>query len=192
MMRTRIMRVGVSRSKAVLGMIGVAAVILSACAKSTPTTSGGSGPSAQPGGMTAAQLQTSNVSGLGSLLDNGQGLTLYHLTSEKGATLHCTSSTCVSLWHPLLLGPNGELPALPAGASGSVGKVDRPDGTVQVTVNGMPLYTFSGDSSAGQANGQGIPGEGIPGTWFAVSSSGASASGSASSGSSSSSGGYHY
>jgi len=189
-MRTSIKRMGVSRSKAVLGAIGVAAVILSACAKSAPTASGGTG--SQPGGMTAAQLQTSNVSGLGSLLDNPQGLTLYHLTSEKGATLECTSSSCVALWHPLLLGPNGELPALPAGASGSVGKVSRPDGTAQVTVNGMPLYTFAGDSAAGQVNGQGIPGEGIPGTWFAVSSSGASASGSASSGSSSSSGGYHY
>jgi predicted lipoprotein with Yx(FWY)xxD motif len=34
----------------------------------------------------------------------------------------------------------------------------------QVTFNGMPLYTFTGDSKPGQVNGQGIDG------FFAVTS----------------------
>jgi hypothetical protein len=33
----------------------------------------------------------------------------------------------------------------------------RPNGDVQVTYKGSPVYMFSGDSKAGQANGVGIP-----------------------------------
>ena len=64
-----------------------------------------------------------------------------------------------------------------SGVSGSFGTVQRPGGEMQVTFDGMPLYTYSGDSSPGQANGQGIQG-----IWFAVSASGGSAGGSSSGG----------
>ena len=46
---------------------------------------------------------------------------------------------------------------------GSFGTIKRPEGTLQVSFDGMPLYTFAGDSRPGQANGQGIGG-----VWFAV------------------------
>ena len=32
------------------------------------------------------------------------------------------------------------------------------DGTVQVTLNGMPLYLYAGDFKSGDANGDGIDG----------------------------------
>ena len=60
----------------------------------------------------------------------------------------------------------------------------RPDGTTQLTINGMPLYTYSGDSASGQASGQGIQG-----VWFAVSASGSSTSAAGSGGSSGGGGG---
>jgi hypothetical protein len=47
----------------------------------------------------------------------------------------------------------------------------RPDGSTQLTINGMPLYTYSGDSGSGQASGQGIQD-----VWFAVTPSGTSTS----------------
>ena len=53
------------------------------------------------------------------------------------------------------------------GTSGTFGTIKRPDGTTQLTFDGMPLYTYSGDSAAGQANGQGVQG-----VWFAVTPSG--------------------
>jgi predicted lipoprotein with Yx(FWY)xxD motif len=46
---------------------------------------------------------------------------------------------------------------------GSFGLLKRPDGTLQVTYNGMPVYRYAGDSGPGQSNGQGIGG-----VWFAV------------------------
>ncbi|HTO00836.1 MAG TPA: hypothetical protein VL068_09205, partial [Microthrixaceae bacterium] len=48
-----------------------------------------------------------------------------------------------------------------------LGTIERPDGSLQVTANGHPLYQYSGDSQAGDTNGQGIDG-----TWFALSSAG--------------------
>jgi Secreted repeat of unknown function len=58
----------------------------------------------------------------------------------------------------------------PSGTVGLLGVVKRPDGTAQVTYKGMPLYTFTADHAAGQANGQGIK---DVGTWTAVRASGA-------------------
>ena len=48
----------------------------------------------------------------------------------------------------------------PRSAPGStwrlLGTITRADGTVQSTYNGWPLYYFSGDSAAGDVNGQGV------------------------------------
>ena len=44
----------------------------------------------------------------------------------------------------------------PSGLSGQLGSFSRPDGSTQVMYKGMPLYTFVGDTAAGQANGQGL------------------------------------
>jgi predicted lipoprotein with Yx(FWY)xxD motif len=42
--------------------------------------------------------------------------------------------------------------------SGQFGSLTRPDTGTQITFNGMPLYTYTGDSAPGQANGQGLEG----------------------------------
>jgi hypothetical protein len=46
-------------------------------------------------------------------------------------------------------------------------------GGTQVTANGLPVYRFSGDSAAGDANGEGISSFG--GVWHTVQASGAGA-----------------
>ena len=77
------------------------------------------------------------------------------------------------------------------GLPGSLSTISRPDGGRQVTYNGMPLYTYSGDAAPGEANGQAIDN-----VWFAVtpngSSSGASVGAAGSTGSSAGSGGGGY
>ncbi len=54
----------------------------------------------------------------------------------------------------------------------------RSDGKTQVTYNGHPLYTFTGDSNPGDTSGQGVNVFG--GLWYAVSPSGQQVTGSAS------------
>ena len=44
----------------------------------------------------------------------------------------------------------------------------RPDGTMQVAYNGIPLYYFAGDTKAGDTTGQGKNGK-----WFVASPTGA-------------------
>jgi predicted lipoprotein with Yx(FWY)xxD motif len=162
-----------------LGVAAVVGLVLAACAKSGSGSAGsGSGGSNGAG----ATVNATTVSGLGRVVDTADGFTLYHLTGETGGKILCTAS-CQGLWPPLLA-PSGGSAVAGSGVSGSLGTVKRPDGSMQVTLNGMPLYRYSGDTGAGQANGEGID-EGANGRWFAVTPTGGLAKGSAGS-----SGGY--
>ena len=155
----------------------VASLALAACAKSssTATPGQGGGLATKPPAATG-QIGTADVSGVGVVLHDGEGFTLYHLTTEKNGKIDCTGS-CTSTWPPLLA-KNGQLPAAMADLSGKLSTVTRPDGGVQITFDGMPLYTYSGDSAPGQANGNGVSG-----VWYAVAASGVSSgSGGSSSG----------
>jgi predicted lipoprotein with Yx(FWY)xxD motif len=114
---------------------------------------------------------------------------LYRLSGEQNGKWICTSGACLGVWHPLIVSGHG----VPKGSVGSLATVKRPGGMMQVTVNGMPLYTFAEDTSPGEAKGQGVK---DVGTWNVISSSGqpvtSAAAPAASSSSSSSGGGYGY
>ena len=160
--------------KKLLGVGAVAVLVLAACGKSSnaPSSTGN-----HPGGVATLTVNTRNAAGVGTVLVDAKGLTLYHLKTESGSTIQCTGS-CASTWPPLLFSGNGS----PTGGShvtGALATVKRPDGGTQVTYMGMTLYTYAGDSAPGQAHGQGIQG-----VWFAVTPSGLSSSGGG--------GGYHY
>jgi len=103
-----------------------------------------------------------------TILVDGSGLTLYRNAEESGATIKCTGA-CATTWPPMLA--SGGAAVAGAGVKGTLSTVTRPDGGVQVTFNGMPLYLFTGDKKAGDANGQGISQ-----IWFAVPASGAATS----------------
>jgi len=101
----------------------------------------------------------------GNILVNAQGMTLYELTSEAGGNIQCTGA-CTGVWPPLTLPSGTTTPTGGTGVTGTLGTVTRSDGTVQVTYGGYPLYTYSGDTAAGQTNGQGI--QAFGGTWQVV------------------------
>lgn len=54
--------------------------------------------------------------------------------------------------------------------TGTLGSITRTDGTRQLTIDGLPLYTYAGDSKPGSTAGQGVNGSG--GLWWAVSPAG--------------------
>ena len=76
------------------------------------------------------------------------------------------------------------LPQAAMGA-GNVGVVKRPDGTRQVTLDGMPLYTFVQDSP-GQITGDGFQDKfgGMSFTWHVVLAGGSKGTGTTAAGSS--------
>lgn len=97
------------------------------------------------------------------------GHTLYALSPETTHHLLCKSATCLQNWPPLIVpGSKLTLQAGP-GVQGHLGLLRRPRGKWQVTLRGMPLYRFAGDTAKGQANGEGLTSFG--GTWHAVTSS---------------------
>jgi predicted lipoprotein with Yx(FWY)xxD motif len=190
------------RSIKVLVPTIAASVVLSACGSSSSSKTSTSSAEGQPpasqtsvAGTSSAQVKTAVSPKLGKILVDAQGMTLYHLTAEQNGKFICTSSACLQVWHPLTVQAGGT----PSGSVGSLATIKRPDGSVQVTYKGQPLYTFAQDQVAGQANGQGIK---DVGTWMAVtagagaasatSTSGASPSSSSSGEGSSKSGGYGY
>ena len=92
---------------------------------------------------------------LGSVLAASNGMTLY--TNKKDTlTKSACDSACASIWPPLLV--TGSTLAAPAGFKGTLSTVTWSDGTIQVTLNGQPLYLYAGDFKSGDANGDGIDG----------------------------------
>lgn len=125
----------------------------------------------------AYTISAAPVGGAGTVLVNGQGRTLYLLSSEKGGRVTCVASNgCTTVWPPVEL-PAGVSHAIAgAGVNAShLGVAMSPSGGHYVTYYGWPLYLYSGDH-AGSAGGIGITSFG--GTWYAVSGSGTPAGGS--------------
>jgi predicted lipoprotein with Yx(FWY)xxD motif len=107
---------------------------------------------------------TATVPGVGTVLVDAQGHTLYTLTNN-GAAVACTG-TCASAWPPLTVAAGAKV----KGAKGTKSLSATAD-THQVTAARLPLYRFSGDTKAKQANGEGLNSFG--GTWHVVKVSGA-------------------
>jgi len=76
------------------------------------------------------------------ILTDSTGRTLYVFDRDKGGTIACTAS-CVQVWPPLLLTAGTSAPTAGAGVTTALASVQRPDGGLQVTSGGRPLYAFS-------------------------------------------------
>jgi predicted lipoprotein with Yx(FWY)xxD motif len=126
-------------------------------------SSSGSRSKAAVGG---AEIAVRNSS-LGPIVVNGQGRTVYLFEKDTGTASTCYGA-CASIWPPVT---TSGAPKAGKGVDASeLGTRKRSDGTLQVTYNGHPLYTYTGDSSAGQTNGEGVDGFGAE--WYAVSPAG--------------------
>lgn len=104
-----------------------------------------------------------------ALLTATSGRTLYSLSAERHGKFICTeASGCAAIWHPLTVAV-GVIPKGPV----KLGTIQRPEGTVQVTYRGLPLYTFTGDKRRGQVKGEGLK---DVGTWHPATVHGSNAS----------------
>src|SRR5215475_11212904 len=122
---------------------------------------GSSSTSAPAGGVAGAQhaaggvaVKTRKVSGLGVVLVNAKGRTLYVFMKDKQHRVTCTGS-CTNFWFPLKKG-SGKPKAGGTAKAKLLGSVKNPAGGKVVTYNKWPLYTYTGDSGAGKATGQGV------------------------------------
>ena len=171
------------RSRSFVSFLAGATVLLlitlalAGCGSSSKSSSNTSSASTPP---TASNGQPATVgvanSGLGNILVDSQGRTLYLFKKDSGTTSACTGA-CATFWPPLT---TTGTPTVGSGATASlISTAQRSDGKTQVVYNGHPVYLYTGDHKAGDTTGQGLVAFG--GGWFALSSAGAQAAGSASS-----------
>jgi predicted lipoprotein with Yx(FWY)xxD motif len=159
-----------SRSRlAALAVAAVAAAGLSAC--SGP--SGYDKPPAVAVDPKAATpeigtiLSANSTAQLGTVVVDGQGYTLYRFDkdSTKPPASNCAGE-CAQKWPPVLATPGTPL-TVEGVAQEMVGTINRPDGSIQLTLAGWPVYRYSGDPQPGATTGQGVGG-----TWAAVTPDG--------------------
>lgn len=173
------------RIRKILGVAGLAtmALTVAACGSSASSSSPAaqsSSPAAPASSAAAAgaassagsaSLLTATVNGT-KVLTNAKGFVLYWFAPDTPTSSKCSGS-CATYWPPV----TGSVTA-GSGVTGTLGTITRSDGTKQATYDGHPLYTYAGDTSPGQAKGNGLNVSG--GLWYEMTVSGATPAASAS------------
>lgn len=166
-----------NRKTYAIALLALLAIVVAGCGGGSGSSTGGG---AYGGGQEAASTESSseaageaavvslgNVSKLGMVLVDSNGLTLYDFHKDKGGKSACYGA-CAEGWPPLIT--EGE-PQVGNGASASqLGTTERKDGTMQVTYAGHPLYTYVVDKKPGEANGNDVSAFG--GQWYALKGNG--------------------
>lgn len=100
-----------------------------------------------------AELKTA-TSTAGEIVVDAEGMSLYFFTKDTkdSGTSACTGE-CLAAWPPFTT--ESDTPTA-EGVTGELGTITTPEGTKQVTLNGMPLYYFAKDTKAGDIMGQGV------------------------------------
>ena len=169
--------------RSILGLLAVAALAFGACTASTtgstpqpstqaPTAVASVEPSAPPSPTASSEetaepsssgsssedypLKAATAAAVGPFLTGEDDKTLYTFKADtKDSGKSTCNGDCATAWPPYVL-DTGEKIEAGDGVSGTITMITRDDGTTQVAYNGWPLYYFSGDSKAGDVNGQGI------------------------------------
>jgi predicted lipoprotein with Yx(FWY)xxD motif len=147
--------------KAVLGAaVAALAIVLSACGGGGDDQ--GSGATATTAAAQQAAEGTVAVAntGLGEVLVDVKGRTLYVFTKDKGDQSVC-SGKCAVAW-PALTVTGAATPGTGVQAS-LLSTSKQANGSTQVTYGGKPLYYFAGDKAPGDTKGQGLNG-----VWWVV------------------------
>ena len=166
MMRTK-RSVTIGRPRAVATAVAAAALLLGCSAEDAGSAALDVAPAEAGATIGTAESE------FGTILVDGDGMTLYLFTSDSPGISSCTDA-CLAAWPPLL---TGGAPVAEAGTQQSrLGTLTRDDGTTQVSYAGWPLYRYAADGAAGDVNGQGV-GD----VWFVIGPDGTLISGSGSS-----------
>jgi predicted lipoprotein with Yx(FWY)xxD motif len=106
-------------------------------------------PRTQPVATGPNVLKARDVGGV-NLLTNASGLTLYWFAPDTSTKSACYGD-CAAYWPPVT-----GTPSAGPGVTGTLGTINRTDGTKQATYDGHPLYTYIGDHAPGSISGNNI------------------------------------
>jgi predicted lipoprotein with Yx(FWY)xxD motif len=169
-----------THSKPITSLAAAVAIPLAALVVAGCGGGGGSGASATAASPKTTSGRSATVgvakTGLGKILVDSKGRTIYLFKKDQGAKSVCTG-VCANDWPPVRA--SGK-PTVGGGTNASMVAITRrSDGARQVTYHGHPLYLYEGDHKPGETNGQGLTAFGAG--WYALTSAGNQVSGRASS-----------
>jgi predicted lipoprotein with Yx(FWY)xxD motif len=146
----------------ILATSALAMFALAGC--SSPTTATPPAPEATASAAQTAELAVADSS-LGQIVVDGTGMTAYVFDKDaaNSGTSACAGQ-CATLWPAITT--TSDTPTVD-GVTGTVGTIPTADGGKQITINGLPIYTYSADSAAGDVTGQGFGG-----VWWTIAPSG--------------------
>ena len=145
--------------------IALVALVVAGCGGGDEQATAASGNSQPAAG--SSTIGVSNIGGLGSVLVDSQGRTVYLFEKDTGPESTCFGA-CATEWPPVTT--SGK-PSAGSGVTASMlGTTKRSDGKTQVTYNGHPLYLFEADQKPGDATGQNVDAFGAK--WYVLSSAG--------------------
>ncbi len=147
-----------------LAALSVAGATVGAIALFGASAAAASGGPVAPAASGSTQLRTAMISGV-SVLTNASGRTLYWFAPDTPDRSACYG-TCAAYWPPV----TGLPTAGPGVTLSKLSTIRRTDGTLQVTYDDHPLYTYIGDTGPGQASGNDINLNG--GFWHEVPAAG--------------------
>jgi len=143
---------------------GTAAATGSSSSSTAGSSTAGSSAAGSSAAAEGAVLATADTD-LGTVVVDGQGMTVYVFDEDtQGSGASSCSGQCLQAWPAVVA--DSEHPQVD-GVTGEVGTITRDDGTLQVTLEGWPLYLWQGDSAPGDTTGQGVEG-----VWWVVTPDG--------------------
>ncbi|MFE7930074.1 SCO0930 family lipoprotein [Streptomyces sp. NPDC057456] len=122
--------------------------------------------SSSESGTELAGLSVRKDANLGEIVVDKNGMTVYRFLKDKAwpePVSNCNGA-CLEKWPAVAPVAFNETEGI---QEKGYMNFTRSDGTKQQTINCSPIYTFSGDKSPGDINGQGVGG-----TWYAVAPNG--------------------
>jgi predicted lipoprotein with Yx(FWY)xxD motif len=136
-------------------VLALGALVLSGCGGDDDDgdSAGATSESATSSPAEDAVLATAD-STLGTIVVDSKGMTVYMFDKDtQGSGESSCTGGCLEAWPPVVA--ESDSPAVD-GVTGDVATITRDDGTVQVTLDGWPLYYWQGDAAAGDVAGQGV------------------------------------
>jgi predicted lipoprotein with Yx(FWY)xxD motif len=130
------------------------AMLLVAC-----QTGGAGSPSAASSAGAPGLVTVAESDGVGTHLVDADGRSLYVFLEDSPGTSAC-EGPCLDAWPPATVEEGTSL-TTGDGVTGELGTIERSDGTLQLTLDGWPLYRYAADADPGQ-----VTGEGVGGVWF--------------------------
>ncbi len=160
---------GFVRNRPLLVVLGAAVALVGAGCGSSSSSSTSATATTKSAASGAVAISSKNVPGLGAVLVDGQGRTLYIFEPDQDKKVTCTGG-CASIWPPVSLPGVAKPVASGAVTASLLGSDSNPGGGRVVTYGGWPLYNYVADPMPGSASGEGVNSSG--GLWYVISPAG--------------------